>query len=143
MKIRVAMAALACVAIAGSVSAQTKKPVASKGALYDVTVTADQVYTGTMEMTIAGGKVAGTMTLTSPTTITGNVAGTSKAGTLSLDFPYRMTERNCEGNVKMTIKMPAKPGPASGTMEAGECGGNPDNKTTGTVDLKPAVPAKK
>ena len=141
MTIRVTMAALACVAI--TVSAQTKKPAGTKGVLYDVTVTADQVYTGTMEMTIAGGKVAGTMTLTSPTNITGKVAGTSKAGVLSLDFPYRMTERNCEGNVKMTIKMPPKPGPASGTMEAGECGGNPDNKTTGTVALKPAAPATK
>ena len=146
MKIRVAVAALACIAMAGSVSAQTaqaKKPAGTKGVTYDVTINADAVYTGTMELTVVGGKVTGNLNLTSPTPITGKIAGTSKAGVLSLDFPYVMTERNCEGNVKMTIKVPPKTGPAAGTMEAGSCGGgDPGQKVTGTVDLKPAAPAK-
>lgn len=142
MKIRVALAVLACAAMTGAASAQTKKPTGTKGVTYDVTIKADEVYTGTMEMAVVGGKVAGSLNLTSPTRITGKVAGTSKASVMSLDFPYVMTERNCEGNVKMTIKMPPKPGPASGTTEAGECGGDPNKKLTGTVDLKPAAPAK-
>jgi hypothetical protein len=143
MKTRVAVVALACAAIASSASSQTKKPTGTKAVTYDVTINADAVYTGTMEMAVAGGKVIGSMNLTSPTRITGKVAGTSKAGVLSLEFPYVMTERGCEGNVKMSIKMPPKPGPAAGTMEAGPCGGgDPGQKVTGTVDLKPAAATK-
>jgi hypothetical protein len=54
-----------------------------------------------------------------------------------------MTERQCEGNVKMTITLPAKPGPAKGTMSAGECGGDQNNRTTGTVEITPAAAATK
>ena len=75
--------------------------------------------------------------------ITGKVAGTSKGGVLDLEFPYLMTERNCEGTVKMNIKMPQKPGRAAGTMEAVGCGRDPSQKLTGTVELVPSAPAKK
>jgi hypothetical protein len=112
--------------------------------MYDTTIktSENEVYTGTVEMTVDRGKVTGDLNLTSPTHITGKIAGTSKANVLSLDFTYLMTERKCEGPVKMTINIPPKPGPAAGTMEAGECGGGP-SKVTGTVELKPAAPPKK
>lgn len=135
-------ATLACALAAGAgVLAQTKA--AAKKRVYDVTVKADQVYTGTMEMVVEGGKVTGSMLITSPTHITGKVAGTEKKGVLNLAFPYVLTERQCEGNVTMQITMPAKPGPANGTMEATECGGDPSNKMPGTVELVPAAAKKK
>lgn len=112
----------------------------TKSVMNDITVKADAVYTGSMELAIAGGKVSGAMHITSPTEIRGQVAGTSKAGVLSLDFPYRMTQRNCDGTVKMTIALPPKPGLASGTMEAIGCGR--DTPLKGTVELIPAAPKK-
>jgi hypothetical protein len=137
-------ATLACaLAAAAGVSAQTKKAVDAKKRTYDVTIKVDQVYTGTMEVVVEGGKVTGSMLLTSPTEITGKVAGTEKKGVLDLAFPYVITERKCEGNVTMQITMPAKPGPASGTMEATECGGDPSNRAPGTIDLVPATPKAK
>jgi hypothetical protein len=104
--------------------------------VYNITVKADAVYTGTIQLATQKEVVSGDMQITSPTAITGKVAGTSKAGVLSLDYPYVMTERKCEGRVMMTIKMPAKPGPAAGTMEALGCG-DPSRKLTGTVELVP------
>ena len=142
MRLRVATMVV-CAAVAATGSAQTKKPAGAKPVTYDVTIKADAVYTGTMEMAIDRGKVTGDMRLTSPTEITGKVAGTAKSGVLTLAFPYYMTERKCEGNVKMNITMPAKPGPASGTMEAAGCGRDPANVLPGTVELKPATPVKK
>lgn len=143
MSIRVAAVALIWAVMASSVPAQTKKPAGTKSVTYDVTIKADEVYTGKMEMAVDRGKVTGNLHLTSPTEITGKVAGTAKGSVLSLDFPYHMTERKCEGNVTMTITLSAKSGPATGTMEAGECGGDPNKKLPGTVELNPVMPAKK
>lgn len=140
-----AATALVGVAFAGLVSAQAGKPAAkpgTKSVTHELTVTADQVYTGTMVMAVEKGKVTGDMLITTPTAITGKVAGTAKGGVLTLDFPYQMTEQKCEGTVKMSITMPPKPGPAKGTMEAEGCGRPADQKLTGTVELKP-VAAKK
>src|SRR6185503_17874441 len=88
--------------------------------------TSENVYTGTMDLAIDMGKVTGKMVVTAPTAITGNVAGTSKAGELNLEFPFHMVEQNCDGTVKMSIKLPEKPGPSTGTMG-------------GTVELKPST----
>jgi hypothetical protein len=104
--------------------------------------TAESTYTGIMDLTIASGVVTGTLLLKSPTEITGKVAGTSKAGVLALEFPYQMTRRKCEGTVKMNIKLPPKPGPATGTMEAVGCGRDETRKLTGKVDLKPVAAGK-
>jgi hypothetical protein len=68
------------------------------------------------------------------------VAGTADAGALALSFPFHMTERACDGTVKMNIQLPATPGVAKGTMEAVGCGREEDNKVTGTVELKPVPP---
>jgi hypothetical protein len=134
-----------CLALSAGVAvgAQEKKA-APKTMVQDVTITADSVYTGTMELAIDAGKVTGTMLITSPTEITGKVAGTSKGGELALDFPFHMTENACDGTVKMTIALPATPGPSKGTMEAVGCGRDESNKVTGTVEMKPhegAAPA--
>lgn len=126
--------------VAGTAVAQNRKPAATKATVHDITVTADTVYTGTMEMTVNGGKVTGSMLITSPTEITGKVEGTAKAGVLTLEFPFTMVEQSCEGTVTMNIKMGDKPGHGTGTMEAVGCGSEADNPVTGTVELKPAAP---
>lgn len=141
---RASLAVLVAVAVStSSILAQTSGR-GAKGVMHDILVTtAEGTYKGTMELVTTGGKVSGAMHITDPGEITGKVAGTSKGGVLNLEFPYLMTERKCEGTVSMTIKMPQKPGRASGTMEAVGCGRDPSQKLTGTVELVPSEPAKK
>ena len=128
-------------AMFSALSAQGKESSAApKSVTYDATITADQVYTGTMDLAVGPEKVTGNMRLTSPTEVTGKVAGTAKNGVLTLAFPYHMTERDCTGNVRMNVTLPPKPGPAMGTMEAVGCGREENDKLTGTVELKPAAP---
>lgn len=134
--------ALVCAVITSVASAQTKKQAGTKSVMHDITVKADEVYTGTIEMAVDRGKVTGKLHLTAPTEITGKVAGTAKGGVLNLEFPYYMTERQCDGMVKMNITLPEKPGLATGTMEAGACG-DPGSKVTGTVELRPSELKKK
>ena len=143
MMMRVVTAVLLTAAIAGSASAQTKKPSGPKSVMNAVTIKADTVYTGTMEVAVDKGKVTGNLHLTAPTEITGKVAGTAKGGVLNLEFPFHMVERNCDGTVTMIITMPATPGPSAGTMEAMGCGRDPGSKLPGTVELVPIVPKKK
>jgi hypothetical protein len=133
---------LMCGVITSVASAQTKKQAGTKSVMHDITVKADEVYTGTIDMAVDRGKVTGNLHLTVPTEITGKVAGTAKGGVLNLEFPYYMTERKCDGTVKMNITLPAKPGLATGTMEAEACG-DPTRKVAGTVELKPSDPKKK
>jgi hypothetical protein len=136
----VTLTALAGLLLAGPVHAQTKPT--GKPAENDLTIrTADgSVYTGKMNMAVAKGKVSGSLHITTPTEITGTVAGTAEKGAMKLAFPYAMTERKCEGSVTMDLKVPAKPGPVTGTMEAVGCGRDATQKLTGTVEL---VPVKK
>ena len=125
--------------VSGTVAAQAQRKSGTKAVTHDITVTADTVYTGTMEMSVDRGKVTGDMLITSPMEITGKVAGTSKAGVLTLEFPYLIVQENCEGTVKMNLKLEDKPGHATGTMEAVGCTGDQE-KVTGTVELKPSAP---
>jgi hypothetical protein len=141
MKSWMAAASMILVTSMASVSAQQKAP--GTTVMYDLTVKADAVYTGTMEVTTDRGKVTGKMHITAPTEVTGTVAGTSTKNVLALDFPFFMTEQKCEGNVKMDATLPPKVGPASGTLEVVGCGRDVTNKLTGTFDLKPAEPTIK
>jgi hypothetical protein len=136
---RVMLSALAGLVLAGPAFSQTKP---SKAIRNDLTIKAADgaVYTGTMEMTAEKGKVTGTLHITKPTEIKGNVAGTTAKGAMKLAFPYLMIERNCEGSVKMDLTIPPKVGPVTGTMEATGCGRDETRKLTGTVEL---VPVKK
>ena len=143
MKRWVAAASMMVVASLVSASAQEGRKPAGTTVMYDITVKADAVYTGTMELTIDRGKVTGKMHITTPTEVTGNVAGTSTKGVVALDFPFFMTEQKCEGNVKMDATLPPKIGPTSGTLEVVGCGRDATNKLTGTFDLKPAAPTQK
>ncbi|HET9264583.1 MAG TPA: hypothetical protein VFO14_16145 [Vicinamibacterales bacterium] len=136
----VLMAVCAGAVVGGTAAAQNRKPAEPKPMVHEIIVTADTVYTGTVEMAVTRGKVTGDMVITSPTKITGKVAGSSKAGVLTLEFPFTMVEQDCEGTVKMTIKLGDKPGVGNGTMEAIGCGSEPDTPVTGTVELKPAAP---
>jgi hypothetical protein len=47
-------------------------------------------------------------------------------------------QRNCTGQIEMNIKIPAKLGPATGTVSILGCGRDATNKLTGTIELKPA-----
>lgn len=124
--------------LAAVASAQAPAPTTLKNPTHEISVSAgDTVYTGTVALKMAGGKVTGDMLITSPMEITGKVAGTSKGDELVLEFPYHMTDNQCTGNVKMIIKLPAKAGVASGTMEAKGCAEDPSQVMPGTVELKP------
>jgi len=119
-------------------SAQTKKPAGTNTVTYDVTIQADGAYAGTMDIAVKGGVASGAMHITTPTEITGKVAGTVKGGQLLLDFPYSMVTRKCTGQIEMNIKLPARPGPATGTVSIVGCGRDVSNKLAGTIELKPA-----
>ena len=135
---RTSIAILVGVGLVAGASAQTPAPATVKNPTHEISVSAgDTVYTGTVALKVDKGKVTGEMLITSPTEITGKVAGTSKDDVLMLEFPYNMTENMCTGTVKMNIKMPAKAGVATGTMEAKGCGDDPNQALPGTVELKP------
>ena len=136
------VALIAAVSVSHAI-AQAGKPAGPKSVMNEITVTADAVYTGTMEMAVDAGKVTGTLHITKPTEITGTVAGTAKAGVLTLEFPYRMVERACDGVVKMKITLPPVPGPATGTMEAAGCGRAANDALAGTLELRPVALKKK
>jgi hypothetical protein len=138
-----ALVALAGVVMAGSMAAQTKTAAGPKMVVYDMVVNADVVYTGTMEIGVEKGKVTGKIHVTAPEEVIGEVAGTEKDNVLSLDFPYSMPQRSCDGAVRMTITLPPKPGPATGTLEVIGCGRDPSEPLTGTVELTPAAEKKK
>jgi hypothetical protein len=139
---RVALCAVAVLAAVSLASAQAKK--AASTTVYDLTVTAEgKPYTGTMTLAVAGGKVTGDMRITVPTEITGKVAGTAKGSQLNLDFAYRMVERGCEGQIAFPVTLPAKKSaePITTTATIAACG-EPGNKITGAVELKPKAAKK-
>ena len=126
-------------------TAQQKKAPAN-AVKYDIVIKADGgSYTGTMDLATAAGKVSGDMLISQPTQITGKPAGTVKAGVMKLDFPYRMVQRECDGQIAMDIKMPAKAGagPATGTVSIVGCGRTEANKLPGTIELTRKAPEKK
>ena len=133
---QIAVVAFLGVVVAVPVAAQKKPSVVT----YDVTVNADNAaYTGTMDLAVAAGKVTGKMHITKPGEITGNAAGTSKAGKMTLDFPYHMVQRNCDGRIAMAIDVPSRPGPAKGPADITGCDGG---KLKGTVEMTPKAAAK-
>jgi hypothetical protein len=138
---RLVSAALAVVVLVSPAFAQSKK--AGNSVIYDVTITADGTpYTGTMTLAVNAGKVTGDIRITAPTEITGKVAGTAKAGQMNLDFPYRMVERACDGQIAMSFALPAKKSaaPATGTVDIVGCEGD---KLAGAIELKPKAATKK
>ena len=134
------LTALAGLLLAVPVYSQTQS--AAKTIENDLTIKAadGSVYSGKMNMAVTKGKVTVDLHITKPTEIRATVAGTAEKGAMKLAFPYVMTERNCQGSVKMDLTIPAKPGPVTGTMEAVGCGRDETQKLTGTVEL---VPVKK
>jgi hypothetical protein len=134
---RALIGTVALVLAAHSVMAQTKpaagpSPAATKGTVYDVEFVFDnETYTGKMTLNIVKGAVSGSMSIDSPTTVTGEVAGTLKDTKLALDYPYSMTgERPCTGRVVVDATM--KDGAAQGTARSSGCGDPVD----GTFTLK-------
>ena len=140
-------ATAACLTVIAFVpaSAQQKKAPANS-VKYDITIKTDgAAYTGTMELATVAGKVSGDMLISQPTAVTGKPAGTVKAGVMKLDFPYRMVQRECDGQIVMDIKMPAKAGagPATGTVSIVGCGRTEANKLPGTIELTRKAPDAK
>jgi len=141
---RIATTAIAIIALASVGAAQNKST--GNAAKYDVTITAGgTVYTGTMDLLTAAGKVTGDMHITKPTEVTGKPAGTAKAGAMKLNFAYRMVQNACDGQIEMDIKMPAKPAaaPGTGTVTVAGCGRPAGDTMPGTIELKPQAAAKK
>lgn len=139
-------AAVMCLSAIAVVPALAQQKSVANSTRYDVTIQADgAAYTGTMDLAVAKGKVSGDMHITKPTEITGKPAGTTKAGQMKLDFPYRMVQRACDGQIAMDIKLPAKAGagPATGTVSIVGCGRTAENKLPGTIELKAQPTAKK
>ena len=126
--------------------AEAQKPAGGKPTTYDVSITVDgQPYTGTMVLAVAGNKVNGTMNIKQPGEITGKAAGIVKGGEMLLDFPYHMVERKCDGDIRMTVKLPDKKAvgaKASGTVSVGGCGRPPDTRLSGTIELTPVATKK-
>ncbi len=140
----IAAAAAAFIVLASAPSAQQKS--AAKPVKYDITITADGgAYTGTMDLVTTAGKVSGDLHITQPTEITGKPAGTVKASAMKLNFPYRMVQRACDGQIEMDIKMPPKAGsaPATGTVSITGCGRTEANKLPGTIEMKLQPATKK
>lgn len=134
---RVAVMGMALL-MAAPAMAQGTRAAGPKMVTNDITIKMpDGTYTGTMTLGLARGQATGKLHLTAPAEVLGDVAGTSREGVVSLDFPYRMPERNCQGTVKMRLTIPPKPGPATGTMQAVGCGRDASNPMEGTVELVP------
>ena len=134
----------AAVLVATTASAEQKSKTTSTK--YDIAIQADgATYTGTMDLAVAAGKVSGDMHITQPTAVTGKPAGTVTTGAMKLDFPYRMVQRACDGQIAMDVKLPAKANaaPATGTVSITGCGRTAANALAGTIEMKPQVPAKK
>ncbi|HJR61077.1 MAG TPA: hypothetical protein VJ813_16820 [Vicinamibacterales bacterium] len=126
------------------VSAQPKKTGGANSVTYDVTINADgAAHTGRMVLAVNGPKVTGKMHITSPGEITGNAAGSMKAGVMTLDFPYHMVQRNCDGQIAMNIRLTPKLPASNGTVEIVGCGRDASNKLAGTIELKPVAAQKK
>ena len=134
-------------ALLGSgVLAEAQKPAGGKPMTFNVSITVDgQAHTGTMVLAVAGKEVSGSMNIKQPGEITGKAAGIVKGGEMLLDFPYHMVERKCDGDIRMTVKLPEKKeagAKGSGTVSVGGCGRPPDSRLSGTIELTP-VTAKK
>jgi len=123
-----------------------QKPASGRTTTYDVAITVEgQPHTGTMVLAIAGSKVSGSMNIKRPGEITGKVAGVVKSGEMLLDFPYHMVERKCDGDTRMTVKLPEKKAAgakASGAVSIGGCGRPLDARLPGTIELTPATTKK-
>jgi hypothetical protein len=133
-----AAAALLIAAAGALVGAQTRKPAGAKPEVYDLTITTDGTpYSGTLTLVVAAAQVGGEMRISKPTEVTGKVAGTVKAGEMALDFPYRMVQRNCDGQIAMAFKAPVKGAGSKGTVSITGCGRDAANKLAGTVELSP------
>ena len=138
MTSRLAAAAVVVASLAVVPAAAQKKAPAPKPAAYDLTISADGgVYTGTMTLATAAGKVTGDMHITAPAEITGKVEGTAKGQATKLDIAYKMIQRGCEGRLVMDLTTPKKGAPTTGKGEITGCGRTDANKLPATVEMKP------
>ena len=78
----------------------------------------DASYTGSMTMeTASGGMVSGSMSVTSPVTITGTVNGMISADTLTFESSYEIAENGCTGIVTGVGVIADGGGTVSGSMD--------------------------
>ena len=75
-------------------------------------------YTGSMTLeTAPGGLVAGSMSVTSPVTISGTVEGSISADTLRFESDYEIAENGCTGTVNGVGVIAEGGGAVSGSMD--------------------------
>jgi len=130
---RIAAAAILSAIAAVPVAAQ--KAAAPKAQEYHVEFVFpnNDAYVGTMTLTIAQGRVAGQMAIDTPHKVTGTVAGTLKATTLALDYPYEIAgDQPCTGRVTVNATFNATRTEAKGTTHADGCGDPMDGQFTMT-----------
>lgn len=134
----------ACLMLAGVAGAEAQgkaKTPAAKEQVWQVEfATAQDVYTGTMTLTVVKGVVSGKMLLDSPTKIEGTVEGKQAGGTISLDFAYTIAEQNCTGRVKADARIASGSDAASGPFTATGCSEEP---VEGTLTMKKGPAADK
>lgn len=81
-------------------------------------IVADATYNGSMTLaTAVGGMVTGSMSVSSPVTITGNVNGMISADTLTFESNYEIAENGCTGIVTGVGVIDEGGGSVSGTMD--------------------------
>lgn len=101
-----------------------------KAPAYDATVVVapdSTTYTGVMTFQVdSKGAVSGTMALTAPATVNGQLGGTVKAGEWTVEIAYTMPERSCQGQATGTAKVPADQKSITGVLHiGGACTQNP------------------
>ena len=110
MHVMTRLAGVLAIAVIAGTAPAAQKPAASNDHRYDVTIAfdGDRTYTGAMTLTFDGSRVSGKMAIDTPAVVTGTVAGTVKAGALSLDYPYQVAgDSPCTGRVTVSAKLSA------------------------------------
>lgn len=85
-------------------------------------------FSATFELeTMPGGEVVGTMSVTDPFSIEGDVTGMIIGAEASLDMTYEITDQGCGGSFSGSAVIDAGGNGAAGSMEVTEdgCGGGP------------------
>ena len=144
MHVMTRLAGVLAIAVIAGTAPAAQKPAASNDHRYDVTFAfdGDRTYTGAMTLTFDGSRVSGKMAIDTPAVVTGTVAGTVKAGALSLDYPYQVAgDSPCTGRVTVSAKLSADRSSAAGTTHAEGCG-DPHDGTFTLAKPSAAKPAK-
>ncbi len=94
----------------------------------DVSADDGSFFAATFELeTLPGGSVVGTMSITDPIAIVGDVTGTIIGAEAALDMTYEISDQNCGGSFTGSAVIDAGGDSAAGSLDVVEdsCGGGP------------------